>query len=353
MIPLKPKDVLFMPERSSGGLASAVARALRSAKEPMENEKKRLEAVNGHDEVDEEELFLEEDSLLEDDEDYEESLDADDEDSLEDFEEDNSSELREVALELIEDNPFQTRDIESEEELESLAASITRQGLIQPVILRELEEGYQLVAGERRLRAARLAGLDTIPALVKVLSDQEACEFSFIENSERENLNPIEEALALRQFADTFGLKHGEIGKLVGKNRTTVSNSLRLLNLEEEVMEMLRGGELSAGHGRALLAVDDPKLQKKLARKTVATELSVRALEALVAQLNEPPEEEFEEDEELEKQRASLKRLETRVRSYLDLEEVKVSLDAHGRKRLNVVFDTEASWKRFVSKIKE
>lgn len=267
-------------------------------------------------------------------------------------EDESSTELvREVELSTIELSPFQTREIDSAEDLEELKASILARGVLQPIILRETEPGaYELVAGERRFRAAELAGLNTIPAIVRDLGDRDSLEVSIIENAQRENLNPIEEARAFQLLAEKFKASHAEIARAVGKNRATISNSLRLLQLEPEVIELLRSAELSAGHGRALLMVEEPEQQLKLARLAVRKALSVRALERLVSGAVQ-----FEEEtEELdEKGLQTIKRLEEKISSFLGIDKVKLRLDRDGHKRLVLNFDSEAAWKRFLGKVRE
>ena len=259
---------------------------------------------------------------------------------------------KEISLESINHSPFQTRDIQGDQELESLVNSIREKGLLQPISVRRhpvLADKYELIAGERRLRAARLAGLEVIPARIFVCSDRESAEFSIIENALREDLNPIEEALAYQTLSEQFKLTQKEVGDLVGKSRVAITNSLRLLGLEPEVVEMLKTGELSAGHGRALLAVGDKKLQLRLAHRVVTAEMSVRALESVVAHLDAEPEESSEEDLRL---RAQIDKLQDKIRALLDLETASLSIDQKGRRKLQLTFETEAAWRRFMSRIK-
>lgn len=266
--------------------------------------------------------------------------------------------VSEIPIDAISTSPFQTREQPSEHELEELRNSILSRGVIQPIIVREravLDEDrtpYELVAGERRLRACRLAGLDRVPAIVEDFTDQESLEVSIIENAQRENLNPIEESRAYAMLSERFSMSHAEIAKVVGKNRATISNSLRLLQLAPEVIELLRSGELTAGHGRALLMVDDATQQLELARLAVRKALSVRALESLVSQLDEPTAAE-EPDEEISREEQALRRMEQKIGGFLGIERVRLSTDPEGRKRISLAFDTEAAWKRFMSKIRD
>lgn len=249
-------------------------------------------------------------------------------------------------------SPFQTREILHDDELLELKNSILSRGVIQPILVRRSsEEGmFELVAGERRFRATILAGFETVPALIEDLSDQESLELSIIENAQRENLNPIEEARAYQLLSEQFQLSHAEIARIVGKNRVTVSNSLRLLQLATEVIELLRNGELTAGHGRALLFLDEPSAQLDLARLAVKKALSVRALEQMVSMgVDESPRNTDSDEQETR----SLRRVEEKISGFLGIEKVRLSTDTHGARKLTMSFETEASWKRFMAKIKD
>ncbi len=263
-----------------------------------------------------------------------------------------------IPLSAIVPSPFQTREIEEDEELLNLRASIETHGVIQPIIVRPLahptdDHQYELVAGERRFRAASMLGIEEIPAMVRELSDQESLELTIIENAQRENLNPIEEALAYRMLSTTFHLTQGDIAKAVGKNRATIANSLRLLHLHPHVLEMLKHSELTAGHGRALLMIDDPNLQLRVAKRAARKAFSVRMLELFVARLNERGERQDADPEAAERESQSLARLEAKVGEMLGLPLVRLKADPQGRRRLTLTFDTEASWKRFMSRIRE
>ncbi|MBU6121038.1 ParB/RepB/Spo0J family partition protein [Hymenobacter siberiensis] len=188
-----------------------------------------------------------------------------------------------ISVEHIEANPYQPRTHFDKEALQELADSIKIQGIIQPVTLRQLgTNSYQLISGERRLQASKLAGLDTIPAYIRKADDQQMLEMALIENIQRENLNAIEIALSYQRLLSECNLRQEELGDRVGKNRTTVTNYLRLLKLPPDVQIGLRDAEISMGHARALIGLDDAKLQVELFRKTVAEELSVRRVEELV-----------------------------------------------------------------------
>jgi len=195
--------------------------------------------------------------------------------------------LRELPLDLVLPNPSQPRRCFEETTLKALAESLGECGLLQPVLVRPLSGGmYQLVAGERRWRAAQLAGLQSIPALVSRYDDRASLEAGLIENMARKDLNPVEEARACTTLADEFGLSRDQIGRRVGRHETVVSSLISLLRLPDEILELLERGELSAGHGRALLRVKDLDERLPLARAAIDEEWTVRTLEARVRASN-------------------------------------------------------------------
>lgn len=194
--------------------------------------------------------------------------------------------LEQIPLNSIDPNPFQPRREFREESLKELAESIRSSGVVQPVLLRHAPGGsgrYHLIAGERRWRAARLAGLEAVPAIVRDINDQDALELALTENLLREDLNPLEVARAYESLHQKFGLNHAEIADRLGVNRSTVTNTLRLLRLALPVQEMIARGDLSPGHARALLGVDSTATQARLARLIVERGLSVRQIENMVA----------------------------------------------------------------------
>jgi ParB family chromosome partitioning protein len=198
--------------------------------------------------------------------------------------------LRLVPVDLIAPNPKQPRRHFDEAALEALAGSLRERGVLQPVLLRPVAGGsYEIVAGERRWRAAQIAGLDTIPALVRERDDAAALEAALIENMAREDLNPVEEARACAALVEELGLTRETVGLRVGRSRVAVSNLLRLLDLPDDVLDLLERGELSEGHGRALLLATDHADRRRLARSAVADGWSVRVLEARARAANEPP----------------------------------------------------------------
>jgi ParB family chromosome partitioning protein len=198
--------------------------------------------------------------------------------------------LEQVPVDLIVANPFQPRSSFPEETLRELAESIRSSGMLQPVLVRRVDGKYQLVAGERRLRAARMVGLQAIPAVVRELGDREALELAVTENVMREDLNPIEVARAYDSLQERFQLNHDEIAARIGVNRSTVSNTLRLLRLPEEIQAMVASGDVSAGHARALLGLESPGRQNELARLIAKRGLSVRQVESIVATAQKAPE---------------------------------------------------------------
>jgi len=200
-----------------------------------------------------------------------------------------AEELRELPLELIVPNPRQPRREFDAETLRALAGSLGEQGVLQPVLVRPRAGGtYELVAGERRWRAARLAGLERIPAIVREREDAAALEAALIENMAREDLNPIEEARACAALVEELGLTRKEIGRRVGRSRVAVSNLVRLLDLPDEAIELLQSGALSEGHGRALLLADDHGARRTLAREAAARGWSVRGTEERARASNQP-----------------------------------------------------------------
>jgi len=194
-----------------------------------------------------------------------------------------------LRVDSIRANPNQPRRHFDDDALLGLAESIRQDGVMQPVVVRRAADGdgYELVAGERRLRASRLAGLETIPAILRAVDDRASAELALIENLQRADLNPIERALAFRALADRYQLTHAQIGDRVGIDRASVSNHLRLLDLDEEILAMVGEGRLGFGHARALLAVGDPERRVMLARLAAADAWSVRALERASAESGE------------------------------------------------------------------
>lgn len=201
---------------------------------------------------------------------------------------DSGAALRNLPVEQIQPGKYQPRSVFDTERLEELADSIRHQGVIQPVVVRDLGAGrFELIAGERRWRAAQLAGIDTVPAIVREVADEVAIAMALVENIQREDLNPIEEATALRRLVDEFQLTHQEAAEAVGRSRSAVSNLLRLLELSAEVRELVDDRHLEMGHARALLSLPSDR-QAAAAREVVRRQLSVRETESLVKRLLNP-----------------------------------------------------------------
>lgn len=196
-----------------------------------------------------------------------------------------------VKITMVEPNREQPRKTFDEESLNELAESIKQFGLLQPILVQDRKDYYEIIAGERRWRAAKIAGLKEVPVIIKNLTEQEIVEISLIENIQRENLNPIEEALAYKKLLNEFHLKQEEVAERVSKSRTAVTNSMRLLKLAEEVQKMVVKEEITTGHARALLGIEDEEQQISTAKKIVDEKLSVRDIEKLVKNMNKPAKE--------------------------------------------------------------
>lgn len=188
----------------------------------------------------------------------------------------------EIDIDLIEPNPDQPRTRFAEEDLEELTASIRANGVVQPIVVRRKGDRYQIVAGERRWRASQRAELRRIPAVVREVSDEKMLELALVENIQRQELNPIEEAMAYRRLIESLGLTQEEVADRVGKSRNIVATSMRLLKLPGEIQRELEEGRLSAGHGRALLMSDDPSIQRAVAQQVIDEGLSVRETERAI-----------------------------------------------------------------------
>ncbi|RJG23711.1 ParB/RepB/Spo0J family partition protein [Paenibacillus thiaminolyticus] len=195
--------------------------------------------------------------------------------------------VTEVSLQQLRPNPYQPRKNFDEQSIQELAESIKQHGVIQPIIVRSVVKGYEIIAGERRYRASQLLGLATIPAVIRTFSDQQVMEIALIENLQRENLNAIELALAYQGLMDQFSLTQEELSVKVGKSRSHIANFLRLLQLPEEVKEYVSRGTLSMGHARAIVGVKDTTKVKQLAKSTIEQGWSVRQLEEAIQQLHQ------------------------------------------------------------------
>lgn len=190
--------------------------------------------------------------------------------------------VRKLQISAIQPNPYQPRTEWNDEQLADLAASIKSSGVIQPIIVRSNGIDYELIAGERRLRASSLAGLTEIPAIVRKATEEQMLEIALVENIQRTDLNPIEKAKAYGRFIESFSLTHAEAAEKLGQSRSVISNHLRLLDLPQEIQQMLLSGQLTMGHARAILALPTDDLRRKLANKALAGRLSVREVEGFV-----------------------------------------------------------------------
>ena len=237
------------------------------------------------------------------------------------YKEEKQESVMELKITDIEANDNQPRKQFDEEGLMNLAQSIKEHGIVQPIIVRKDGSIYQIVAGERRWRAARLAGLKTVPVAVKDYTDEQLLEIALIENLQREDLNPIEEANAYKVLIDEYSLSQEEIGKRIGKSRSAITNSIRLLNLPTEIVDYLIAGKITAGHARALLAIEDDKKKIEIADRIIKENLNVRQVEKLTR--------EKKRTRKTKTKSAEISDLEERLRNALG---TKVTI-THGRKK--------------------
>src|SRR5271157_5022970 len=253
--------------------------------------------------------------------------------------------LAEIAVDQIDANPFQPRRTFSADKLKELADSIRASGLVQPVLLRRADGRYQLIAGERRWRAARQAGLTVIPAVVREIGDRDALELALTENLLREDLNPFEAAQGFAALQQKHGLSHEEIAEHLGLDRSTVTNTLRLLRLPPEVQQMIAEGAISAGHARALLALDSSAAQLQLAKLIVKQGMSVRQAENLVAlRGSKPAKKDAKETPKLDANvRAAVLEMErtlgTRVKVQGDEKRGKIEISYFSAEDLNRIYE--------------
>lgn len=254
-----------------------------------------------------------------------------------------------LKISLIEPNREQPRKEFDPEELEELAESIRNYGVLQPIMVQKQGELYEIIAGERRWRAAKIAGLKEVPVIIRDFDRQKKMEVSLIENVQRSDLNPIEEAMAYRQLIDEFGLKQEEIAERVSKNRATIANSLRLLRLDARVQDFLIQGVISNGHARALLALEDLEQQYAAAELIVKNGLSVREVEKLVKALLKPAKEKETEKEERDLS-FIFQDLEERMKSIMGTK-VMIHRKDKSKGRIEIEYYSEAELERIVELI--
>ena len=239
-----------------------------------------------------------------------------------------------LPLSRLEPRKEQPREYFDEEALAALSESIKRHGLLQPISVRSFGSGYQIIAGERRWRAAKMAGLEEVPVRIIEADDRAVAELALVENLQREDLNPVEEAKGYKSLMEEYELTQEEVAESVGKSRPAVANALRLLNLGEEILKMVETGSLSAGHARALIPITDEELRKKTARDIIEKNLSVRKTEALVAKLLSPekdpekPEKEIDYGKEISRELSEM--LGRRVQLRASGKNGKIELEYYG-----------------------
>ena len=252
-----------------------------------------------------------------------------------------------VKLSKVEPNREQPRKNFDEDSLQELAESLKQFGMLQPILVQNRGDYYEIIAGERRWRAAKIAGLKEVPVIVRELTDQEIVEISLIENIQREDLNPIEEAQAYKRLLTEFHLKQDEVAERVSKSRTAVTNSMRLLKLGDEVQQMVVNEMLTTGHARALLAIEDPEEQYLIAQKIFDEKLSVREVEKLVKDLHKPPKPPKEENKTLQ---AIYQEISERLKQSLSTK-VSVSAKQNGAGKIEIEFYNHEDLERLLERI--
>ena len=227
-----------------------------------------------------------------------------------------SGNIKEIKVENIVPNPYQPRKDFNSEALRELAESIKEHGVIQPISVRKVEDKYQLIAGERRLRASKMANLKTIPAIEKKLDERQVMEIALIENLQREDLTPIEEAMAYKKLIDEFGLTQGDVSKRVGKSRSAIANTIRLLKLPKKIQDYVSRETLSMGHARTLLSISDENEMLKICDIAIKNELTVRQLEKLIKDLKDSPQDK-KEDKSMKEKDSEVIEIEKKLRSII------------------------------------
>ena len=252
-----------------------------------------------------------------------------------------------VKLSKVEPNREQPRKNFDEDSLQELAESLKQFGMLQPILVQNRGDYYEIIAGERRWRAAKIAGLKEVPVIVRELTDQEIVEISLIENIQREDLNPIEEAQAYKRLLTEFHLKQDEVAERVSKSRTAVTNSMRLLKLCDEVQKMVVDDMISTGHARALISIEDPEEQYLIAQKIFNEKLSVREVEKLVKDLHKPPKPPKEENKTLQ---AIYQEISERLKQSLSTK-VSVSAKQNGAGKIEIEFYNHEDLERLLERI--
>ncbi len=265
---------------------------------------------------------------------------------LGEFSENARSGIQEVDIYLVDTNAEQPRKTFDEDKLKELAASIARHGILQPIVVRQNGERYTIVMGERRYRAARLNGLTSVPVIVRTLEDAQAMEAALVENLQREDLNPVEEAAGIRYLMEQQDLTQEEAAERLGKSRPAVANALRLLTLSAPVLELLREGKLQAGHARALITVRDEEKQAEMAERIVQNGLTVRDAEAMAKRKEQPakkPKAEPARDSDLVSAEETLRnRLGTKVTLQGDAARGRIIIEYYSKRELQSLYDALA-----------
>ena len=255
-----------------------------------------------------------------------------------------------VDINKVEPNKSQPRKLFDEDALLELAESIKQVGLLQPILVQDRDDYYEIIAGERRWRACKIAGLKKIPVIIRKFTEQEIVEISIIENIQREDLNPIEEAMAYKRLLDEFKLKQDEIAEKVSKNRTTITNSLRLLKLCDDVQQMVIDGKLTTGHARAILSIEDAGEQTLLAEKIFDEKMSVRDVEKYIKNLNKPEKAKKKVNESLKVIYANL---EEELKQVFGTKTSIVSKNDEGAGKLEIEFYSHDDLERIIDIIKK
>ena len=269
----------------------------------------------------------------------------------------NTADILRIPVEMIEPNPFQPRMSFDQEALSELAASISTLGLIQPVTVRRMGEGrYQIISGERRYKACRMAGMTTIPAYIRDTDDQGMLEMAIVENLQRENLDPIELAMSYQRLIDECSLTQDKLADRVGKKRATVANTMRLLKLPAKVQHDIKVGLLSTGHAKALLSIDDAQTQEKLCDLVIRDGLSVRALEEMVRDLLAHPQKKEEETLKQNEKEQNLPDSYYKVLSHIGKyfsKDISLKRNQNGKGTMTIRFDSDEEIDAFLKALEE